>query len=175
MLHLMPNFACNRTKTGSNIDPVELELAQQNLLLLIQKESFSLQRKRLLNSSPIHKTLTILKLSPFIELNGLLRGKGRTHLLKVATFGTKRPVILDARHPLVRLFLQHLLERHCHHAVEYLRALTQQNFSILKLLTTLKSIQLKCVTCRKLKVETVTPIMVDVPQRRIAFRSLPAS
>ena len=168
-------FACNRTKTGSIIDLAELEVAQQKLSLLVQKESFSLEGKGLLKCSPISKTSTILKLSPFIGLNGLLRAKGRTHLLEVATFGTEHPVILDARHQLVRLFLQHLHERHCHHGVEYLRALTQQNFSILKLQTTLKSTQSKFVTCRKQKAETVTPIMADVSRERLAFRSPPLS
>ena len=175
MLRLMPMFACNRTKTGSIIDPAELEVAQQKPFVLVQNESFSRERKSLLKSSLISKTSTILKLSPFIGPNGLLRAKGRTHLLEVATFETKLSVILDARHPLVRLLLQHLHERHCHHGVEYLKALTQQNFTILKLRTTLSSIQLKCVTCLKRKTENVTPIMVDVPRERLAFRSPPFS
>ena len=171
----MSRFTCNWTKTGSIIDPAELEVAQQKLLLLVQKQSFSLERKSVLKPSPISKTSTIVKLSPFVGPNGLLRAKGRTHLLEVATFGTKHPVILDARYPLFRLFLQYLHERHCHHGVENLRSLTQQNLSILKLRTTLKSIHSQCVTCRKQKAETVTSIMVEIPGERSLFRSTPSS
>ena len=105
----------------------------------------SLSKKSLLKSSPISKISTILKIYPFFGPNGLLRARGRTHLLEVASFRIKHLVILDARNPLVRTFLQHLHERHCHHGVEYLRALTQQNFAILKLRAMLKSIQSKCV------------------------------
>ena len=73
MLCLVLKIACNWTEAGSNIDPPELEGAQQKLFLLVQKESFSLERKSLLKSSPICKTSTILKLSPFIGPKGLLR------------------------------------------------------------------------------------------------------
>ena len=171
MLRLMPTFACDWTKTGSINNPVKLEVAQQKLFLLVQKESFSLERKCLLMSSPISKTPTILKLSPFMGPNRLLGAIGRTHLLENATFGTKHPVILDAGHPLVRLFLQHLHERHCHHGVEYLKALTQQKFATLKLRNPLNSIRSKLVTCRKRKAETVTPVMDVVTHitRKISF------
>ena len=60
----------------------------------MRKEFFSHERKGLLMSSPISKPSTILKLSPFIGTNGLLRANGRTHLLEVATFGTNHLVIL---------------------------------------------------------------------------------
>ena len=83
------------------------------------------------------------RLSPYIGPTGLLRVHGRTHLLESATFGTKLPLILDARHHLVRLFLQHLHGRHCHHGADFLKGLTQHNISILNLCTTLSSIHLK--------------------------------
>ena len=93
----------------------------------------------------------------------------------ICYFGSKHIVILDARHPLVRLFLKHLHEWHCHHGVEYLRALTQHNFSILKFRATSMSIQLNCVTSRNRKEKTFTSIMADVLRERLAFRSPPFS
>ena len=116
-------------------------------------------------------TSPIFNLSPFIGPKRLLRAKRRTQLLENATFGRKYSETLDARHPLFRLFLEHLQERHYHHGVEFLRALTQQNFPILKLRTTSRSIQLKCVTCRKRKTQTFTPIIVVIPQKRLVFWS----
>ena len=99
--------------------------------------------------------------------------KKRTQLLEIAIFGTKNSVIIDARHPLVHLLLQQLNERHCHHGVEYLKALTQQNFSILKLRKNLTSIQLEFLTYRERKVETFTPIMADVPRERLVLTYRP--
>ena len=115
----MPKFARNRTKTGSITDPAELKGAQQKLFLRFRDESFYLERKSLLKSSPINKTSTILKLPPFIGPNGLLCAKGSPQLLEFAKFG-KNPVILDARHPLLRLFLKHLHEKNSHHGAQHL-------------------------------------------------------
>ena len=111
--------------------------------------------------------------SPFIGSNGLLRAQGRTKNLEVANFDVKHPILLDSRHPAVRLFLEHLHEKHCHQGVEYLRALIQQKFAIVKLRTTLRTIQTRCVTCRKRKAETLTPIMADLPKERLAFAARP--
>ena len=80
MLRLLPKFACNRIKTGSITDPAELENAQQKLFSLVPDESFYLERKCLLKSSPISKTSKILKLAPSIGPIGLLRPKRRTQL-----------------------------------------------------------------------------------------------
>ena len=126
MLRSMPKFACNWTKAGTITDPAELEVAQPKLFLLVKDESLYLERRGLQKSSPISNT-------SFIWPNGLLCAKRRTRQLEFVTFWTIYPVILDALHPLVRLFLKHLHKGHCHHNVEFLRASTHQKFSILKL------------------------------------------
>ena len=118
--------------------------------------------------------LSVIKdFSPFIGPNGLLHAQGRTKHLEIANFDVKHPILLDSRHPAVRLFLEHLHEKHCHQGVEYLRALIQQKFAIVKLRTTLRTIQIRCITCRKRKAEMLTPIMSDLPKERLAFASRP--
>ena len=87
-----------------------------------------------------------------------------------AIFGTKNRVKHFARHPLAQMFLQHLQERHCHHGVEFSRALNQQNFSILKFSMTLRSFDLRGVTCRKCKIETFTLMKGDFTRESLAVR-----
>ena len=111
--------------------------------------------------------------SPFLGPNGLLRATGRTKQQEIATFDVKHPVLLDSRHPVVRLYLEHLHRKHCHQGVEYLRALIQQKFTAIKLRTVLRSIQSKCLVCRKRKSETVTPMMADLPRERLAYGYAP--
>ena len=157
-------FACNWTEIGSIADPSVLEVEQQKFFLPIQNDYFSLERKSLLKSSRISKISTIPKLFHLFGHNGLIRAKRRTQLVESDKFEKKHPVILDARHPLVGLFLQHLHERHCHHVVEYLRASTRQKSSILKFRKKLMFIRWKCVTSRNCKVKFVAPFMVDLLQ-----------
>ena len=49
----------------------------------------------------------------------------------------------------------------------------QQQFAIVKLRTALRSIVQRCVTCRKRRAETISPMMADLPRKRLAFKEPP--
>ena len=108
MLRLLPKNETKRTVDGLITDPVGLDDAQQRLFHLVQLESFDTEKKCLLKSSPISKSSKIAEFFPFIGPNGLLRASGCTKHLDVVTFDMKHPILLDSRHPLVRLFLENL-------------------------------------------------------------------
>ncbi len=85
----------------------------------------------------------------------------------------KHPIILDGKHPVVRLYLSYLHTKSCHRGFEYLRALVNQKFAVLKLRAVLRSIQSSCVLCRKRMAQSVTPPMADLPKERLSFQSPP--
>jgi hypothetical protein len=170
ILRLSPRNSSFKTLTGAITDPAELELAKQRLFYSAQTESFPSEKRNLQRSTPISRTSKLAQFSPFIGPNGLMRASGRTKKLEVATFDAKHPVLLDGRHPLVRLLLEHLHRLHCHQGVDYLRALVQQKFAVIKLRTILRTIVSRCVTCRKRRAETLTPMMSDLPRERLAFK-----
>ena len=87
----------------------------------------------------------------------------------------KHPFLLDTRHPLVRVLLENFRGNQCHQGVEYLRALIQQEYAIVKLRPTLRSIVSRCFTCLKRKAETLAPMMSNIPRERLACRELPFS
>ena len=111
ILRILPRFSGNRTKTGAITDPVELESAEQKLLFLVQSETFPNESKNLLKTCSLSKPSVIKDFSPFIGPNGLFRSQGRTKHLEIANLDVKHPILLDSRHPAVRLFLEHLHEK----------------------------------------------------------------
>ena len=100
------------------MDPIELENAEQRLFFLTEAETFHVEKSNLLKSTPLSKTSKLAQFFPFIGPNGLLRASGRTKSLDVATFDMKHPILLDARHLLVRLLLEHTHVQHCHPGVD---------------------------------------------------------
>ena len=116
-----------------------------------------MEKSKLLKTSPLSSRSKIAHYSPFIGPNGLLRASGRTNKHQIDTFDVKHPIILDARYPLIKLLLEHLQTQHCHQGVDYLRALVQQRFAVVKLRTALRTIVSRCVVCRKRRAETLTP------------------
>ena len=123
-MRLLPKTEFYRSDSGLITDPSELQNAQMILFYLIQQESFPVEMKCLLKQYPVSNSSKSSQFSPFIGPQGLLRATGRTKQLTVPTFDAKDPILLDNRHPAVRLYLEQLHEAHCHQGVDYLRAAT---------------------------------------------------
>ena len=88
-------------------------------------------------------------------------------------FNVKYPLILDARHPFVKQFLEHTHVKHYHQGVEYLRSMVQVHYTVQKLRSPLRSIKAYCLRCREFQVVTMQPIMSDLPEERLAYQSPP--
>ena len=128
--------------------------------------------KILLENKPVKRSSRIAPLSPFIGPNRLIRSAGRIKRLVEVDFDVKHPIVLDARHAFVKLFLRHTHVKH-HQGIDYLRAKMQERYTILKLRSLLRSIKSNCVTCRMFRAATIQPIMADLPVERLAYQSPP--
>ena len=172
-LRLLPSPECYRNVDGSITDPTELDEAERHLQYLVQGESFNAERKDLLGNKPVKRSSRIAPFSPFIGPNRLIRSAGRIKRLVEVDFDVKHPIVLDARHAYVKLFLRHNHVKDHHQGIDYLRAKIQERYTILKLRSSLRSIKSNCVTCRKFRAATVQPIMADLPVERLAYQSPP--
>ena len=114
ILRLLPKNELYRSDSGIITDPIKLQNAQMRLFYLTQQESFPVELKCLLKQYPVCNSSKISQFSPFIGPQGLLRETGRTKQLTVSTFDAEHPILLDSRHPAVRLYLEQLHETHCH-------------------------------------------------------------
>ena len=56
-----------------------------------------------------------------------------------------------------------------HEGNDYLRALAQQQYALMKLRSILRSIRFNCVLCRKRSTKPVQPMMARLPSERPAF------
>ena len=172
-MRLLPSHECYRNVNGSIIDPTELDEAERHLQYLVQGESFNAERTILLENKPVKRSSRIAPLSPFIGPNRLIRSAGRIKRLVEVDFDVKHPIVLDARHAFVKLFLRHTHLKHHHQSIDYLRAKMQERYTILKLRSSLRSIKSNCVTCRMFRAATIQPIMADLPVERLAYQSPP--
>ena len=88
-------------------------------------------------------------------------------------YETRHPILLDGRHPLVRLFLD---EQHCANhdeGIEYLRSVISQRFWILRLRSVLHSLKISCNVCRRFAPSVVQPEMANLPPERLGDRKHP--
>ena len=131
------------------------------------------REKNFLENKPVKRSSRIAPFSPFFGPNRLIRSAGCIKRLVEFDFDVKHPIVLDALHAFVKLFLRHNHVKHHHHGIDYLRAKVQEPYTILKLRSSLCSIKSNCVTCRKFRAATIQPIMADLPKERLAYQSPP--
>ena len=63
-------------------------------------------------------------------------------------YDTKQPILLDARHTLVRLLARGIHHTHFHQGLGYMRSVLNMKYAIFGLRLLLRSIESQCVTCR---------------------------
>ena len=172
VLRLLPKHAGYRNLDGSITDPTELDEAERHLQYLVQGESFATERK-LLDNKSVKRSSRIAPHSPFNNPNGLIRSSGRIKWLIEVGVNVKYPIILDARHLYLKLFLEHTHVKDFHQGVEYLRSIEQEHYTVLKLRSSLRSIKAHCLRCGEFQAVTLQPIMSDLPKERLAYQSPP--
>ena len=175
---MLPSHECYRNANGSIIDPTELDEAERHFHYFVQRESFNAGRKDLLENKPVNgamrlRSSRIAPYSPFIGPNRLIQSAGCIKRLVEVDFDVKHPIVLNARHAFVKLFLRHNHVKHHQQGIDYLRAKVQERYTILKLRSSLRSIKSNCVTCRKFRAATIQPIMADLPVERLIYQSPP--
>ena len=175
MLRVLPSHKHFRTKTLEITDPSELDIAEQKLIYLAQSESFPAEVKILQSDKLITKKSRIAKYSPFIGPAGILRSTGRISRLVDTDFDSKHPIILDGRHRVAHMLIRHMHFQHAHQGLDYMRAVVQLKYIVLKMRWLLGNIENTCITCRKRKAKTVVPIMSDLPIERLGYKQPPFS
>ena len=172
-LRLLPSHECYHNADGSFTDLTDLDEAEPHLQYLVQAESFKAERKDLLDSKPVKRSSRIAPFSPSIGPNCLIRSAGRIKQMVEIDFDVKHPIVIDARHAIVKLFLRHNQVNNHHQGIDYLRAKVQERCAIPNLRSSLRSIESNCITCRMFRAATIQPIMADIPVERFAYQSPP--
>ena len=84
-------------------DPNEPDTAVNKLFYLVQMEFFPVELKTLNAGKPVMKISVIALYSPFIGPAGIIRSTARMVCLVNTKFDTKHPILLYARHDIVRI------------------------------------------------------------------------
>ena len=155
VLRLLLKHAGYRNLDGSITDPTDLDKTERHLQYLVQGQSFETESEDLLDNKSVERSNRIAPHSLFISPNGLIRSSGRIKRLLAVGFNVKYPIVLDARHPFVKLFLKHTHVKHYHQGVEYFGSIVQEHYTVLKLRSSLRSTKAHCLSCREFQAVTM--------------------
>lgn len=138
-----------------------------NLLVRVQNESFEDDLSALKKSRALPRNSRIKELSPFIDLQGVLRARGRLSHAQL-DYDQKHPVILCPKHPATQLLIKEDHEKNHHPGVNHGLALLRQKYWVLRGREAVKRVRYLCQFCRKSLAKPAYQEMADVPKDRMA-------
>ncbi|XP_044755112.1 uncharacterized protein LOC123314064 [Coccinella septempunctata] len=148
-----------------NLEHRHIERAEKELIRRVQEDSFQDEVERIRSGRTIPKASRLYRLDPVME-DGILRVRGRIGA-SAAPSDTKRPVILDGRHPITKLLV---LREHCsagHANRERVTNDLRQHYWIIHLRSTVRAIEKNCAFCRRRRAMPTTPATGDLPLARM--------
>lgn len=154
---------CRRRTTS--LEHRHIERAEKELIQRIQEDSFHDELARIRSGRPLPRASRLYRLDPVIE-DGVLRMRGRIEA-STAPRDTKRPVILDGRHPITKLLV---LREHCsagHANRERVTNDLRQRYWVIHLRPTVRAAEKNCALCQKRRAAPQTPATGDLPRARL--------
>ncbi len=131
-----------------------------------QNVCFSSELQALKQEEPLPSKSPLLALEPFIDSFGLLRVGGR---LRNSKFGydTQHPIILSRRSILAEFFIRYIHEKYFHASRSFTLAFLQTRYWIVGGASRLvKKVVNTCVLCTRMKGESLSQLMGDLPKER---------
>ena len=153
-------------RINDRLGVVHLMKAFRWILLETQRTSFPEEINALRNQKPPASNSRISSLSPFLDRQGLPRSRGRLSKAKYLLVA-RYPIILDSKHPVVKLFLLYIHKSNSHASLEQSRSIVQEQFWVLRCRSALKTIIHHFIPCRRITQHVDYPIMADLPDCRL--------
>ncbi|XP_064106705.1 uncharacterized protein LOC135215687 isoform X1 [Macrobrachium nipponense] len=154
----------------------ELIKAEITIIKLVQREAFQYEYQLLSISNNkfdkcLRKSSNLYKLDPFIGSDGLIRVGGRLHRSNFDVH-VKYPVILPKNSHITELIIYHYHNK-VHHQGRNLtfNEIRSSGYWIISGSSLVAKHISKCVTCRKIRHDTLTQKMADLPKDRVEMSS----
>ena len=147
----------------------ELSSAENDWLMIAQKESLPNEYNALKNGEPISKSSRLLPFRPiFDENHSIVRVGGRLSNSSLS-HSQQHPVILDGNHPVTKLIIlsEHL--RLMHAGPTLLLSSLNQRFHILKARKVVRSITRHCVICKRHSIRPQAQLLGQLPAERVSI------
>lgn len=164
----------NNKIVGAELLPEEILDAEEDIIRQAQFEAFPEEYKALKNSKPITPKSPLVKLSPRIDDNGIIRLEGRLMFAEYLPHDVKFPIILPRGHHVTKLIVKHYHDMANHSAgTNFILSQVSQRFWVIAAREEIRSWEKECNECKKRKTKLANQVMAPLPQVRLRFTFRP--
>ena len=154
-----------KNKIKGDLTEDELSAARGTFVKLIQFEHFRKEIELLKAKKNIPLDSKLIKLSPFVDVDGILRVKGRVQLSELS-YESKHPIILPKCHgSLLLVRFTHSFQNHA--GVDTMITFIRKDYEIFGLRNMAKSVKKSCVFCQKCDVRACNEVAAPLPRVRV--------
>lgn len=165
VMRFINNCKLEGNKDTDVLTYVELSKAKVKLFQCVQREAYDKEYQALSQGKAISQSSSLSKLGPFIDVDGLLRIKGRLDQADML-YESKHPIIIPSGHIAKLLIMfQHTLLKHA--GVSTLVSTLRSTYWVVGLRRMAKSICNKCVPCRRHHSKACTQPVAPLPALRV--------
>ena len=137
------------------------------LFRVTQSESFPEDIKDIQRTHAVKAPSKVVNFNPYLDQQGTLRSLSRLQKAPINS-RIKNPQIVDAKHYIIRLYIQHIHEDEGHVGLEHIRKILQQEHWMTHLTTTLKQRIYNCFICKRQRQLPSQPKVGNLPEVRFA-------
>ncbi|GBM01529.1 hypothetical protein AVEN_202404-1 [Araneus ventricosus] len=163
-LHNCKLTSKNRKK--DHLSVFELQIATKLLVKSIQMKEFQFEIKYLKKKQYLPKNNKLLSLNVFLDKEDLLRVGGRLNLSELPD-SQKHPLLLPKTHHFTDLVIEYFHKKSLHSGVQTTLPLIRQPYWIPSGQARVRRVIKKCITCFRVKNQTIHQMMGDLPRDRI--------
>lgn len=159
-----------RTKNNRRYGPLSVSELKYSDLMLIrfsQIESFGREYNLILNNKSIKSKNNLSKLTLFIDDNKILRVGGRLHNSSEFAYDKKHPILISSKHWFTELLFRHEHKHLKHAGPQALLYSVRDSYWPVAGRNLARRVVHSCVTCRRFRGKTLSPLMGSLPEERI--------
>lgn len=148
------------------LTPQELENAKFYWVKVVQQHHFQPEIRTLSQGLPLQKSNPLLKLTPFMDSEGLLRIGGRLKSSQLPA-SAKHPLILPKESTLTKLIIADAHLRTMHGGTQLTLSFIRNTYWIIGGRAPVRSYILKCVRCARYRQKRAQQIMGQLPVEKL--------
>lgn len=145
----------------------ELKNSEYMLLRISQIESYALEYNLIKNNKKFKNKHNLSKLNLFIDSHNILRVGGRLNNSPYFAFDKKHPILISCKHWFTVLLFRHEHKQLQHAGPQALLYNVRESYWPVGGRNLARQVVHNCVTCRRFKGKTLTPLMGNLPQERV--------
>lgn len=168
-----PAITKSKKPLHAPIGQQHIRKAEEILIRISQVDSFATEIRSLKKEKPLENASKLKKIDVYIDDDDIIKLRSRTMKFRGEERRKMNPIILDGKHRIAQLIIQHYHKKFLHGNTATVMNEVRQKYWIFGLRAAVKAVSHGCQWCRTRKSVPAIPPTGDLPSERLQHHQFP--